>query len=40
MVALSDLPALQDIDESYSEILEIQSRPNCSPIRIKINKII
>jgi hypothetical protein len=37
-VTLSDLPALQNVDESCSEILEIQSRPNCFPIRIKINK--
>jgi hypothetical protein len=40
MVKLSDLPALQQIDETDSEILEIQSHPNSSPIRIKINKII
>jgi hypothetical protein len=40
MVKLSDLPALQNVDESDSEILEIQSHPNSSPIRIKINKFI
>jgi hypothetical protein len=38
MATLSDLPALQNTDESYSKILEIQSHPSYTLVSVTINK--
>jgi hypothetical protein len=40
MATLSDLPALQNTDESYSKILEIQSHPSYTLVSVTINKIV